>query len=166
VTIAISIFFDHLYLEAALVTAYEVIKLGVPNLIHKIYLIYLDNNHSDDDEAHLVIQNFCSAFNSNMPIIAIKVQNSLSEFSSFHFNNSIIYKSLIPSMIDYEPFIMNIDAGIILGGKFERFLQELNIRICSDSNSWVIGAHCHSPSDLLPSILLDQPHNSLAHVGK
>lgn len=164
--IAISIFFDCLYLEPALVTAHEVImKLWQSNLVHKIYLVYLDNNTSNDHDARIVIQNFCSVFEDKASILAISLRNTLGSFRSFHFNNSILYKSLIASMIDHEPFIMNLDAGILLGGKFDQFLQEIMHDLCTDSATWVVGAHCHSPDSLLSPDLMSQPHNNLYPAG-
>jgi lipopolysaccharide biosynthesis glycosyltransferase len=161
--IVISILFDSSYIEPALVTAHEVITKVAE--ISKLYLIYLLSGSEDDLENIGIIQNFCSRFVSDVSIVPITLQNTLPKLSVDHFNNSIIFKALIPSIIRDEAFVMNLDAGILLGGRFEEFLMDINTRLEQETSDWIVGAHCHEPAEFMPQSLRAHPHNKLYPAG-
>ena len=93
------------------------------------------------------------------------MRNTLGGFSAYHFNNSIIYKAILPSIIPHESFLMNIDAGILPGNEFAGFLREIDESLCASADSWIIGAHCHATEDRLPAPLSERPHNCLYSAG-
>jgi lipopolysaccharide biosynthesis glycosyltransferase len=163
VSIAISILFDSAYLEPALVTAHEVLTriLRIP----KLYLIYLLAGNEDDQENIRIVQDFCSRFGSEVSIVPISLQNTLAKLSVYHFNNSIIYKALIPSIVHGELFIMNLDAGILLGSEFAAFWLDINERVEQDFGAWIIGAHCHEPAVFMPLALQAYHHNEFYPAG-
>jgi lipopolysaccharide biosynthesis glycosyltransferase len=161
--IAISILFDSAYIEPALVTAHDILTrlIGVP----KLYLIYLLGDNQEDQENIRIIQSFCDRFGNEAPIVPISLQNTLAKLNVYHFNNSIIYKALIPSIVHGEPFIMNLDAGILLGAQFEEFWRDINIRVERDVSDWIVGAHCHEPTELMPQDLQTHQHNKFYPAG-
>ena len=163
--VAISILFDSAYIESALVTAHDVLVRFQG--ASKIYLIYLLSDPVEDQECLDVIRNFCGRFGDKVPIVPITLKNSLAQFSAYHFNNSIIYKALIPSIIQHEPFLMNIDAGILLGDRFDELWQDISAQVERKSGDWVVGAHCHDPAEsgLMPKTLIDHPHSELYPAG-
>ncbi len=161
--IAISILFDSAYIEPALVTAHDVFTRLAR--IPKLYLIYLLSGSKEDLENIRIIQNFCSRFGSEVSIVPITLQNTLAKLSVYHFNNSIIYKALIPSIVQGEPFIMNLDAGILLGAQFEEFWRDINARVEQDVGDWIVGAHCHEPTEFMPHALQAHPHSNYYPAG-
>lgn len=164
-TIALSILFDSAYIEPALVTAFDAISLGIGDNVHKIYLIYLRKDGESDREAASLIQAFADKFSGHVPVVAVSVANTLGELQSHHFNNSIIYKGLIPSIISSEPFILNLDAGILFGGLFKAFLQKIEKDFCQPSQDWIVAAHGRSAEGALPSALAGYPHHSFYSDG-
>ncbi len=164
-SIAASILFDTAYVEAALVTAFELLE-GYPSL-HRVYFICLSNGSEDDQEAVLVVQHFCARFNEERPDFfrAIKINNTIGTFVSRHFSSAIIYKGLIGSLLAHEPFILNIDAGILPGRHFDAFLRDIDSRLCRPDAPWVIAAHCQDPEGRLPGPLGTLPHHPRYPAG-
>jgi hypothetical protein len=163
-SLAATVLFDSLYLEPGLVTAYELIEqLDVKD---RLYLIYLSRGAEEEQEDLALIQTLCEEFRAKVSIHAITLNNSLPAFSSCHFNNAILYKALLPLAINSEPYLVNFDAGILLGGKFGAFWKQLKHDLVHrDDGRWIIGAHCHNPEDMLPSALGGVPHNAYYPAG-
>lgn len=155
-----SILFNSAYIEPALVTACELIKSSSA----QVYLIYLQSENEDDRYAEKLIFGFKNRFDGDNLIKIIRLKNNLPKFQAFHFDNSIIYKCLIPNFIKNANFILNIDAGIIPGGRFSDFLHEIN-NICSSDLmlDWIIGGHCQKPE--LPEELFRLKHSTLYPAG-
>jgi hypothetical protein len=163
---AFSLFFNSKYIEPALVTAYELMNFLDEK--QTLYLLFLESNNDYDQEAMRLIVGFKNRFDKLGRIRLVKVPNKLQTFRAYHFDNSIIYKGIIPEFIKNERFILNIDAGILPGGRFQIFLQEIkDLCISKSGNSWVLGAHCGSPSSsgALPQNLLNLPHCDLYPSG-
>lgn len=156
-----SVLFNAAYIEPALVTAHQLLKFCKSS---KIYIIYLQGGSEDDIQAERIIAGFKNRFASDALLKIKKIKNDLPQFRAFHFDNSIIYKCLIPNFVNNEKFILNIDAGIIPGGRFGEFLDEINL-ICHNNSSldWVIGGHCQKPD--LPQELDRCPHSSFYPAG-
>lgn len=169
-TIAVSILFDASFIEPALLTAYEMI--GREAFIHHVYLTYLLGNNEEDAESFAVLNSFCEKFNAKRSYFsAITLQDStLSEsfhnFGSHHFNKSIIYKLFIPKLIEHEKYIMNIDAGILPGDRFDAFLYDIDSRYCTSiPGDWIMAAHCHESEGRLPASLASLAHHRLYPAG-
>lgn len=162
--IAASILFDSIYIEPALLTAFELINNS--NSFNKIYLLYLSNNDNEDSEVQEIVESFCNSLDSTKIIIFIKINNTLERFFSHHFTNSIIYKSLIPSILPEEPYIINIDAGTMLGVQFDQYMQLVYNQIQNnESNNWIISAHCSDSIVNLPISLHSFSMNKLYPAG-
>ena len=141
---AISILFNSKYIEPALVTAYELLIFLDEK--QPLYLLYLESKDDNDHEAMRLIVGFKNRFDNLGRIRLLKIDNNLQAFNAYHFDNSIIFKGIIPSFIKDEKFILNIDAGILPGGQFEAFLHEIkNVCISCSNNTWIIAAHCQEP---------------------
>lgn len=158
--IAASILFDCGYIECALVTAFELSQRS--KNFHHIYLLYLSSDGPDDTQAQTLLAAFCARFQG---VVAIVVKNTLGAFNAYHFNNSIIYKALIPSVLPHEPYILNIDAGILLGQRFDAFVDEITRSHCTKEAQWILSAHCIDPASNMPETLADVPCNSLYPAG-
>lgn len=158
-SIAISILFDSAYIEPALVTAFDIISHGLQSSVHKVYLINLQKNKEADSDAASLIQAFADKFSVSIPIVAISVADTLGELNRHHFNNSIIYKGIIPAIVPSEPYILNLDAGILLGGLFKDFLQRIESDFCKPSQDWVIGAHGRNSEGAIPAALAGYAHH-------
>ena len=161
--VATSILFDANYLEPALVTAYELVRAS--KYIKCIYLVFLGNNSEEDAQARAAIGRFRSLFDNDVTIYATELVNSLPAFSSLHYNNSIIYKALIPSAIPSEPLLLNVDPGTLLGEDFPAFLAHVDQALHADAGDWVIAAHCMSAEAKNAAQLRGLPHNSLYPWG-
>jgi lipopolysaccharide biosynthesis glycosyltransferase len=165
-TIAASVLFDAHYLEPALVTAFELLQRA--RHFHHLYLIYLSAGTSVDEEAIQIISEFCASMGgADANLSAITLDDTLPKFQAAHFNNSIIYKSLLPSILPHEKYVLNVDAGILVGERFDAFLLEITQVMCTaEDTAWLIAAHCHDdPMNLLPSILLGEGHHDLYPAG-
>jgi len=147
--ISASVLFDSNYIEPALLTAYEIIKGNFS--ISDLILIFLDNSQEVDAEASIIINNFTEKFKDYFSISAIKVENTIPNFSKYHFTNSIIYKPLIPDLIKNKDFIINIDAGIIPGANFNKFLDQSIEQSLENKSNWIISAFCELSAGLLPN---------------
>ncbi len=128
-------------------------------------MLFLCSNTTDDDEARNILSAFCSRFTGETRITAIEIKNTLGAFNSYHFNNSIIYKPIIPSVIPHEPFILNIDAGILLGNAFDEFVETIIDSHCNDPGPWVLSAHCNDPESNMPAAFAGLPTNKLYPAG-
>ena len=153
--LCLSIIFDQNYVEPAILTAYELInsKADLP-----IFLIFIESQDKFiSDEIELLL----SKFNSIHAVNIIKVNGDiLSSFDRFHFNNSIVYKLLIPAILDFD-FILNIDAGFLLGSKANYFLFEISQRVANHIyDDSIVAAFCSESAKDLPSSLKSLPHNS------
>ena len=104
-SIPVSIFFDSNYIEAALITAFDLLKKNYKG-INKIYLIFLNRSTSEDFVAMKIISDFQSTCKQEIEIVVIIVDDSLPQFNKYHFNNSIVYKPLIPELINNEDYIL------------------------------------------------------------
>ncbi|TAJ82272.1 MAG: hypothetical protein EPO42_01370 [Gallionellaceae bacterium] len=164
-TIALSVFFDAAYLEPALVTAFDVIKAGLHPNVHKLYLVYLKKSAEVDHEVAAILQSFAVKFSVHIPVVAISVTNSLGELSSHHFNNSIIYKGIVPTLIPTEQFILNIDAGILVGGLFGEFIRRIKVDYCGAEQNWVVAAHCNPTGDGIPQALASHSRHAMYPAG-
>ena len=164
-TLAVSILFDASYIEPALLTAYEMI--GREDLIHRVYLVYLLGDPDEDAESLTVLSHFCEKFNTKKSYFsAITLSDTFHKFNTLHFNNTILYKLFIPKLISYENYIMNIDAGILPGDRFDAFLRDVESRYCTaDPGDWVMAAHCHESEGRIPPALGALPHHSLYPAG-
>ena len=165
-TIAISIIFDSSYIEPALVSAYSILNANIIT-IHKVHLIFLHDNSDEDVQASIIISTFVNKFDEGNLISIIAVKNSLPKFNKFHFSNAIIYKALIPSIIQHEKYIINLDAGILIGKKFAGYLQDVIIACINTENSnWIIGAISGPPpKEYMPDELKDLPSNRIYPAG-
>ena len=146
-SIPVSIFFDSNYIEAALITAFDLLKKNYKG-INKIYLIFLNRSTSDDFLAMKIISDFQSTCKQEIEIVVIIVDDSLPQLNKYHFNNSIVYKPLIPELINNEDYILNIDAGIITGEKFKLMVEKIYEIINSTNQEWIVGAHCEQSVEL------------------
>ena len=158
--VAASILFDARFLEPAFLTAFDMTR-WVPGL-PRLYLIYLLNGDTEDQEATALITDFCTKVDSPFPIVPIAINNTLPQFSAYHFSTAIIYKALLPSILPGEKRVMNVDAGALLGPAFPGFWQEVsdNFPVGGD---WVIAGHCQEPE--FPEALANEPHNPLYPAG-
>jgi hypothetical protein len=161
--VAASILFDASYIECALLTAFELTQRS--KKFHHIYLLYLSSDGPDDEEARTLLAAFCSRCSGAVPVSAIVVKNTLGSFNAYHFNNSIIYKAIIPSVLPHEPYILNIDAGILLGQRFDTFVDSITSSHCTADAQWILSAHCINPEDNMAGALAQAPHNSLYPAG-
>jgi lipopolysaccharide biosynthesis glycosyltransferase len=161
--VAASILFDASYTECALLTAFELLQRS--QKFHTIYLLYLTSDEAQDQQAQELVASFCERFQGAVPVHAIAVKNTLNNFQAYHFNNSIIYKALIPSLLPHEPFILNIDAGILLGQRFDAFVDNFINSHCTDDAQWILSAHCIDPAANMPESLAHIPRNSLYPAG-
>jgi hypothetical protein len=147
--ITATILFDSNYVEPALLTAY-LIMIGQYKGIQNLILIYIDREQQRDAEAQVIIQSYVKQFSHSYPLSAIKIQDRIPNFSKYHFTNSIIYKPLIPSLISTNHFVINIDAGVIPGQRFDAFLDHARSQ-CEDSDKeWIISAFCDELSNSPP----------------
>ncbi|GEM_PF-2460105 len=171
-TIAASILFDPAYLEAALLTAHEL--RGMDDVLHRVYLVLLEasgpGSAKANADAAAIVHKFCIHFNGETEwFCAIKVQNTIAPFSADHFSNAIVYKALLPSMLADEPYLLNIDAGLLPGDEFHAFVRELDARYCQADGAleegWVVGAHCVENVDLIPHALALLPAHTLYPAG-
>ena len=167
-TLAASILFDAAYVEAALVTAYEL--RNQRDVLHRVHLVLLTaaEPDADDIEAAAIVQQFCAQFNDEQAFYSgITIPNSIPAFQVDHFSNSIVYKALLPTMLGFEPYLVNIDAGILPGERMGDFLREVEQRFCAPGTDqgWIIGAHCVENKDLMPAKLAGLPANPLYPAG-
>lgn len=162
-SLAASILFDANYLEPALLTAFELRKRT--NLFHHTYLVLLHDN--DFDEAVGIVQGFCNRFNESRNFfVPISLKNTLPKFDACHFNNSIIYKAIIPSLLPNESYILNLDAGMLLGGNFDSYIRDFEDRYCHEgAGDWIVAADCHDPEGRIPAPLSELPHANLYPAG-
>ena len=161
--VAASILFDASYIECALLTAFELTKRS--KKFHHIYLLYLSSDGPDDEEARTLLATFSGRCSGTVPVRAIVVKNTLGSFNAYHFNNSVIYKAIIPSMLPHEPYIINIDAGILLGQRFDNFVDSITSSLCTADAQWILSAHCISPDGNMSGALAQEPRNSLYPAG-
>ena len=164
--VAASVFFDSVYMESALVTAFELSQKT--QLFDKLYLVYLDRGQPDDLEAKSILVAFLASMKTSgqVPVHAIEVKDALPQFQSYHFNNAIVYKPLIPSVLHDDKFVLNIDAGILLGGSFDDYVRGLVARLCREDAKWVVVANCSpASSELKPEQQL-VPHHELYPNGQ
>lgn len=161
--VAATILFDASYIECALLTAFELTQRS--KKFHHIYLLYLSDDGPDDEEARSLLAAFCARSTGTVAVSAIVVKNTLDSFNAYHFNNSIIYKAIIPSVLPHEPYILNIDAGILLGKRFDAFVDSITSSHCTDDAQWILSAHCISPEDNMTGPLAQEPRNSLYPAG-
>ena len=157
-----TIIFDSNYVEPAIVTAYELCKFS--NDIKKIILIFINSKKEEDASALKLATEFCQFARKYIPIDIIQVENSLEPYQAYHFNNSIIYKALIPSIVPNEEFVLNIDAGVLPGAEFSNLLVKIN-SLCKPNSNWIIGANCESASLHLSPPLSSLQHNPLYPSG-
>jgi len=155
--IAASILFDSAYLECALVSAYELAQRG--DVLDALHLIFLSRGEEADAEAKATLLQFCVMVQGSVKIYPMEVKNELSDFQSHHFNNSIVYKALVPWLLPQHPFILNLDAGILLGRDFDDYLREVMDTLCHDDAKWVIAANCSQASEKLSSSQLKIRHH-------
>lgn len=121
-----SCLFDINYIEPALVTLKTI--LNHEKLFKNIYIIYL-KKETDNDLYLEIIRNFAKKFDIKNKLKLVEVQQNISEFNSLHFSNAIIYKILIPEIVQNEEYIINIDAGNIILDKFEFFINYVSQEI-------------------------------------
>jgi hypothetical protein len=98
-------------------------------------------------------------------IIPIWLVNTLQPLDQFHFNNSIVYKASIPSILPYEKSVMNFDAGLLPGPRFEDLLNKIFSDNVRRDSQWVLGAYCSSSEKDLTQNLLAFEHNSRYPAG-
>jgi lipopolysaccharide biosynthesis glycosyltransferase len=158
--IAASVLFDSSYLESALVTAFEASRRS--EVLHTLYLIYLDRGTEEDAQVHSLLAGFVAACTGAVAIKAIVIANTLPDFKRHHFNNSIVYKPLIPSILPAdEKFVLNLDAGILLGNDFDPFVTQLADTLCQPEATWVIAANNGEAPNHLTAALQSLPHHAL-----
>jgi hypothetical protein len=162
--IAASILFDANYLEPALVTANELIR--PPSLFSTLYLVYLTGTQEDNLLVVGLLSKFLAGARGETSVHAIQLENTMAPFTKYHFNNSIIYKPLIPSIIAGEPFIVNIDAGVLRGREFDGFVENFVSDLCHDRSEWVLSAICDSAEGQIPAALVGGPYNKLYPAGQ
>lgn len=164
--IAASVFFDCVYIESALLTAFELSRKTA--LFDALHLIYLDRGQPDDGEAKTILVAFLDAMRAQggVPMHAIEVKDKLPQFQSYHFNNAIVYKPLIPSLLHDRGFVLNIDAGILLGREFDEYVRGSVAQLCHPDAQWVVAGNCTpAASELKPQQLL-VPHHALYPNGQ
>lgn len=155
--IAASMLFDSTYIECALLTAYEVSQRD--GGIEALHLIFLSRGGEEDAEARTMLTQFCATVQGPVRLCPIEVSNVLPDFKSYHFNNSIIYKALIPKLLPDLPYILNLDAGILLGREFDGYVQELIDTLCHADAQWVIAGNCNDAAKVLSPEQLQMPHH-------
>lgn len=159
----ISITFDQNYVEPALLTVYELISSGVK---YPIILIYIENNDKlINNEVEIILSRFKNLF-INIDLSVIKINdNGLKQINKFHFTNAILFKVLVPSIIDYD-FILNIDAGFLLGCKSNELLDQISLNINNKMyDDSIVAAFCSESNVNLHSTLRQYPHNSKYPAG-
>ena len=162
--ICITVLFDENYIEPGLLTIYDLLNLKFIKKI-PIYLIYLKNDDSNS-ETLTIIDKFINQNNFDNRLKGIIINNSvLDDFQIYHFNNSILYKCLLPSIIQHD-FILNIDSGYLVGDYFEDFWMS-TVKICPTlkNKDAVLAAYCNNSADDLPASLRSLPHNNLYPTG-
>jgi lipopolysaccharide biosynthesis glycosyltransferase len=155
----VTIIFDSLYIEPALITAYELLHCGFN---HPIFLIFIDSSDiTISAQSEVILSDFKNKLNTDQVNI-LKVANTLSSFNKFHFSNSIIYKILIPNLVEGYDFILNIDAGILLGDKSLNFFHHIIFNI--ENNAYKNAAVSAFLTD--SSIDLDVSLQHISHNSK
>lgn len=162
--ITATILFDAGYVESALITAYELRTMRAH--VDEVVLVLLLRNPADDEVVTGIIAGFCAKMATDAAApryTAIHTRGGLPEFNALHFNSSILYKAVVPSIVARDRTLLNIDAGVLLGPAFGAFLDESLARL-HDQPDWVLAAHADpidpaSPSRRLPDALAGLPHN-------
>lgn len=154
----LSVIFDQFYVEPAILTAYELITsdINVP-----LFLIYIESKDSSvSDEIEKILNEFQRLY-IHRGLNVIKVNGDMVvSFNKFHFTNSIIYKVLVPKMVECD-FILNIDAGFLLGHKAADLINKIKDEINANTyDKSIVAAFCTDSEIDLQSNLHGLPHNS------
>lgn len=162
--ITATVLFDAGYLEPALVTAFQLQRFA--EQLEGVVLVLLEDDAEDADAARAVVAQFCSELSrsSRLPFRAISARGGLARFDVHHFNASILYKALLPSLVDCPGWLLNIDAGLLPGGRFGDFLEDSKLAL-ADNSEWLIAAHVHDPATMLPPALAGLDHHRLYPAG-
>jgi lipopolysaccharide biosynthesis glycosyltransferase len=152
--------FDQNYIEPALLTAFELLQNGAIPL----YLVYIENE--DDSAESLAILQAFEARVGGDGLRMIKVKNNVfDKFEKYHFTNSILYKVLIPSIVEHD-YVINIDAGFLLGEKYAEFISALDLCLTqSYPSDFVVGAFCGASEEELPAHLRRHPYHPRYPTG-
>lgn len=159
-----SLVFDAPYLEPALLTAFELRR--VAERFEQVVLVLLDDAAGEVAEAAELVGRFCQRMNQlgGLSYRAIQLHGGLPTFSAYHFNASILYKAIAPSFVPGDGWLLNIDAGILLGDRFEACLDQAIAELETDED-WLLAAHTHETEGRIPERLRALPHHALYPAG-
>lgn len=151
--------FDQRYLEPALLTAWELIA----HQCLPLYLVYVEGG-PEDAEAVRILQAF-KARVGREDVNVIRIQNTIfDKFERYHFSNAILYKIALPSFIGHD-YIVNVDAGFLLGSQFTNLAQQMDAAIVNAPAQALVWAFCEDSAAELPEQLQQLPHHALYPIG-
>jgi lipopolysaccharide biosynthesis glycosyltransferase len=130
----------------------------------ELTLIYIE---SDKNEANSQIKSLLSEI-LGRKIKALSIKGKLfDDFEKFHFTNSILYKLILPEIIQSD-YILNLDAGFLSGPNIHALFEYCEAIV--NSGEFVdtpIAAVCGKPEDAncLSTELRQYGHNNLYPYG-
>jgi lipopolysaccharide biosynthesis glycosyltransferase len=160
-----SVLFDRNYIEPGLLTAYQLL-CNADNCFEKLRLIYLQSETENLSEVEDLFRRFLDLANrtGNISVEFSVLKNNLTQINSYHFNNSVIYKTLLPFFFDNDSFLLNIDAGFLIGSRFREYFIKLEDLI-SINQDWIVAARCGNIEKELNDRLRELPHTSKYPFG-
>jgi hypothetical protein len=163
--LALTIIFDANYVEPGLVTACDLAR-SIPSDFDLILVFIKSSEESINLEISQLIGEVILQYAGVKNINAISLNSSLFEnFNRYHFTNSILYKLLLPQIVEYY-YILNIDAGFLSGDRIGILYE--NCRKVMDSHEFenaAVGAVCTPANVDLPVELRRHSHSLLYPAG-
>lgn len=158
--ICFTVCFDQAYIEPALLTALELLQQQAA----PVYLIYLENT-GDSPEVRQMLQAFASRHGREQ-LRSLAIQNTVfDKFEKYHFSNAILYKTLVPSVVQHD-YVISIDAGYLLGSRFAEWMDE--VKDCLEQHyprEFVLASFCGNSARDLPAPLHSQAHHARYPTG-
>lgn len=128
-----------------------------------LYLVYVKGG-SKDAEAIRVLQAFKARVDRE-DVNIICIENTIfDKFERYHFSNAILYKLALASFIDHD-YIVNVDAGFLLGSQFTNLAQQMDAAIANAPDPALVWAFCDDSAVALPEQLQQLPHHALYPIG-
>lgn len=159
---ALTIIFDENYIEPALVTVCDLIRF-VPDDFD-VVLIYIQTIDKEVNQEALNLIKEIISRNNKINAITL-LPNIFDNFKKFHFTNSILYKLVLPEIVNYD-YILNIDAGYLSGPEIEHLFEYSKKTISTQKfiNS-AVGAICTLSENDLSEDLKVFGHNEYYPAG-
>jgi lipopolysaccharide biosynthesis glycosyltransferase len=121
---ALTVIFDENYIEPALVTICDLVRF-IPEDFDCVLIFIQSIDDEVNGEASRLIEEVVSKnrnkIKRNINAISLK-PNVFDDFNKFHFTSSILYKLILPQVLDYE-YILNVDAGYLSGGEASHLFE-------------------------------------------